>query len=346
GYFSGPHYANNLESCATCHTTGEKDGKGSIVERAHRWHNGLPNNLVASSYDCTSCHVTENTDKLPNGGAWLTTTANDKACTSCHGADSLKHGANLPMSCASCHDVAKFHLTKTEAKKAARDAFNISITKADIAPVSSSRDGQTYQTAAITFTVKILDNEGKPLPVPPKEAGFFADMRLTTAWDMQAGYRLSTTETQDSGALSRLANHAVNYKFVSDDPIAINAETGEFTYVLSGDLQSDLSKGDTGLIIPAGTEAQTGILAIEATLKADPLTGKPDAQGTLTERLRSATAFFTLDGMAKDGRRQVVDNALCASCHGDQAYGYHGRRNDLAVFVNKDNPIKGLTMQQ
>ncbi|MGL6121589.1 MAG: multiheme c-type cytochrome, partial [Shewanella sp.] len=40
-------------------------------------------------------------------------------------------------------------------------------------------------------------------------------------------------------------------------------------------------------------------------------------------------AFFTLDGITQEGRRKVVDNALCASCHGDQAYGYHGRRNDL-----------------
>ncbi|MGL4446891.1 MAG: OmcA/MtrC family decaheme c-type cytochrome [Shewanella sp.] len=330
GYFSGPHYANNVESCATCHTTGEKDSKGTIVERAHRWHNGLPNNLVASSYDCTSCHTTENTEKLPNGGEWLTATANDKACTSCHAVDSLKHGAELPLTCASCHDVGKIHLTKTDAKKAARDAFSINITKANIAPVTSIRDGHTYQTAEITFTVKILDHEGKPLTVTPKDAGFFADMRLTAAWDMQAGYRLATTETQDSGELSRLANHAVNYKFVGNDPITVDTTTGEFTYVLSGDLQADLAKGDTGLIIPTGTDLNTGVLAIEATLKADPLTGKPNAQGTLTERLRSTTAFFTLDGMTKDGRRQVVDNALCASCHGDQAYGYHGRRNDLA----------------
>lgn len=328
-YYRSPHYGNNVEACSTCHTTGEKEGKGTMVERAHRWHSGLPNNLVASSYDCTSCHVTENSDSLMNGAEWLSSTANDKACLSCHSADTLKHGSDLPLSCASCHDVAEMHLVKQDAKKTARDAYSVDVTQVSVAPVSSMRNGNTYETAEITFTIKVLDNAGKPLAVAPKDAGFFADMRATVAWDMQAGYRTLTTETQADGSLSRMANHAINYKFVGDDPISADPATGEYTYVLSGELSGDLTQGSTGLIIPQGTDAQTGILAIETTLKADEKTGQPDADGALTERLRSSARFFTLTGLSDTSRRQVVDNALCASCHGDQAYGYHGRRNDL-----------------
>lgn len=330
GYFNEPHYGNNVQACATCHTTGEADKNGLIVERIHRWHNGLPNNLVASSYDCLSCHVKENTDQLVNGAEWLGKTANDKACISCHSAETLKHGTDLPLACATCHDVDKIHLTKENAKKAARDAFSIKVTKVSVAPLTSNRNGNDYQTVEITFTVKILDNEGKPLTISPKEAGFFADMRITASWDMEAGFRTATTETLPNGGLGRLGSYAVNYKFVDKDPVSVDIASGEFTYVLSGNLESDLSKGNTGLIIPAGTDAKTGILAIEATLKADAITGKPNKDGALTERIRSTTAFFTLDaGITDNGRRQIVDNSLCASCHGDQAYGYHFRRNDL-----------------
>lgn len=328
-YDRSPHYANNVQACATCHTTGEKDSKGSMVERAHRWHNGLDGDLVISSYDCTSCHVTEATDDLPNGAEWLANTTNDKACLSCHASEQLKHGPEMQFSCATCHDVAQYHLTKVDAKKAARDAYSVDVTQVSPLQGTSVRDGNSYNTAEITFTVKILDSEGTPLASSPKEAKVFNALRASVSWDMEAGYRMLTTETKDSGELGRLANHSVNFKFEGVDPISSNPATGEYTYVISGQLEDDKSKNATGVIIPVGTDLKTGILAIEGQVKADEKTGVPTPDGTLVERIRSKSVFFTLEGLTDSNRRQIVDNALCASCHGDQAYGYHGRRNDL-----------------
>ncbi|MCL1057760.1 hypothetical protein L2729_07060 [Shewanella gelidimarina] len=127
GYEGESHYTNDINGCITCHADGNdiNGAKGeqlsSITGFAHEWHNTLHGEKVRIAYDCTSCHATENTAELPNASDWLSDTANDKACLSCHPAESLKHNANLALNCSACHSVEQIHTKTSKVKKVTLD---------------------------------------------------------------------------------------------------------------------------------------------------------------------------------------------------------------------------------
>ncbi|GLS83359.1 OmcA/MtrC family decaheme c-type cytochrome [Paraferrimonas haliotis] len=340
-YDRSPHYANNVEACSTCHSPDGQERRGIFVQRAHRWHSGLPTNThVTAAYDCTSCHVTDATEELPNGAEWLAPTANIQSCLGCHGDGDTyprteythSFGSTMTDSCTNCHSTAQQdHVDRVAARTNARNAFSVNVTDVAVAPMTSDRGGNSYNTAEVTVTLTILDSEGMPVTQAPNESQLFNAMRITAAWDADAGYRMLTTETKADGSLGRLADHSVNYRVEGIAPTTSVPAEGKYTYVISGQLEDDNTKNNTGLIIPSNTDMAVGVLAVEAQVKADEKTGVPAMDGKLVERIRSTTAFFDMNGLVDDSmkRRQVVSNENCASCHGDQAYGMHTRRNDL-----------------
>ncbi|PKH58776.1 hypothetical protein CXF83_21375 [Shewanella sp. Choline-02u-19] len=325
-YDRSPHYANDLNACASCHATGEKDGKGTINERAHRWHFDSYLTNVESTKNCLSCHESENTAELPNASDWLA--GNDaKACATCHSGDyAPSHGIDMPMTCGGvCHDVAEIHVAPVEALATARDMFSIEVISVEATPVTSTRGGHDYNTAEIALVLEIRDSAGTPVTEMPD----FKALRATLAWDASTNYKMLTMETLVGGKLGRMADHSVNAKLNEMEVVPVGA--GQYAFVISGALNPDPTKNDTGLIIPTGTEIAKGAVSIESTIminKAGEL--QPSGtDGAIQNRLRSVTSFFDMQGLADTQRRQVVSNELCAACHGDMAYGMHSRRNDL-----------------
>lgn len=324
-YDRSPHYANDLKACATCHATGEKDGKGTLNERAHRWHFESYLTNVESTKNCLSCHENENSTELPNAADWLVG-YDAKACATCHSGDyAPSHGFDMPMTCGGvCHDVSEIHVAPVEALATARDMFSIEVISAEATPSTGTRGGNDYSTAEIALVLEIRDASGSPVTEMPD----FKALRATLAWDASTNYRMLTMETLEGGKLGRMADHSVNAKLNEMDVVSVGA--GQFAFVISGALNPDQSKNDTGLIIPAGTENAKGAVSIESTIminKAGELQPST-SDDAIQNRLRSVTAFFDMQGLA-DNRRQVVSNEACAACHGDMAYGMHSRRNDL-----------------
>lgn len=288
--FHGSKY-NEVETCVTCHSEGRVSNNDNIFpQMVHAKHlTGFPGSLA----DCQTCHV--NDEALTENMNWARVPGME-TCGSCHTNIDFPAGEGHPAqadnsNCVACHNSEwTMNVHNDGGNEEALAQFNAEITSASLS--GTTVNFSIRLTNPVTGDV-YTDNAGA--------LSFVDDLRVVANWGTSFDYSTRSAKSiklQDSTPLS--------------------GSDGTYTYEI------------TGLTIPAGTESDHGALAIQGKLcSADGNLGDCDDENFSSVNIKSSHQFFSQTALSNEGRRVVVTNETCGSCHGDQALNYHGSRNDL-----------------
>ena len=329
----GLHGGNRREVrlCILCHNPGSVDpDTGNTVDMKvfiHKIHMGenLPSVLAGTPYQiigyqgsvndystvalpqdiraCDICHVAGPETKALNTQADYLTKPTQAACGSCH--DRTWFGnptatpegfTNHPLDflqaddsmCATCH-------TPTAPGVAPIAQFHVPVQELNENPgldlkITATAVDPTTGALTISFTAK--NGDGTPITdiTPVTRAG------AIVAWPA-ADYTTNASET-------------INKVGGSPSGTVVNttSPTGEYQYIFKKKL-------------PVGTNDTFAVV----------MTGRQefqDSEGNTEEQglNDSSLTFFTTDGSTPVPHRAIVDNSLCANCHGETIRGHGGQR--------------------
>ncbi|WP_394200495.1 OmcA/MtrC family decaheme c-type cytochrome [Shewanella waksmanii] len=288
--FHGSKY-NEIETCVTCHTEGRVSNNDNIFpQMVHSKHlQGYPGSLA----DCQTCHAEDET--LTEHLNWARVPTME-ACGSCHTSIDFPAGEGHPAqadnsNCVACHNADWTMSAHNDGgNDEALAQFNAQITQASLA-------GTT-----VNFTVRLSNPQtGSVYSDSADKLNFISDLRVYANWGNSFDYATRS---------------AKSIKLNETSPSS--GSNGEYSYMI------------TDLAVPAGSELDTGTLAIQGRLcAANGQLGDCGDESFSTVNIKSSYQFFNAEMIADMGRRSVVTNETCGSCHGDQALNYHGSRNDL-----------------
>lgn len=289
--FHGSKY-NEIETCVTCHTEGRVSNNDNIFpQMVHSKHLvGYPGSLA----DCQTCHAEDET--LTEHLNWARVPTME-ACGSCHTDINFPAGEGHPAqadnsNCVACHNSDWTMSAHNDGgNDEALAQFSATITQAALA------------NDTVNFTIRLSNPvTGENYSASADELAFVNDLRVYANWGNSFDY---ATRSAPSIKLTEITPNG--------------GSNGDYSYSIAG------------LTVPAGTETDTGTLAIQGKVcAADGLLGDCADDSYAQVNIKSSTQFFASDAIADMGRRSVVTNETCGSCHGDQALNYHGSRNDLA----------------
>lgn len=287
--FHGSKY-NEVETCVTCHNTDKVSNPDNVF--APMVHSKHLTGFPGSLADCQTCHAPDET--LTENMNWARVPTME-ACGSCHTDIDFPAGQGHPTqqdnsNCVACHNS---DWTMSAHSQADTDAvlgqFSVEI-------VSASLNGTTVDLAvrlSNPATNEIYSDSADKL-------NFVNDLRVYANWGVSVDY---TTRSAKSIKLQ--------------DITPISGSDGIFNYQI------------TGLTVPAELADDKGTLAIQGKLCSDDDMLANCADIDNTTNLKSSHQFFSASAITDVGRRVVVTNETCGSCHGDQELNYHGSRNDL-----------------
>lgn len=287
--FHGSKY-NEVETCVTCHNTDKVSNPDNVF--APMVHGKHLTGFPGSLADCQTCHVAD--EALTENMNWARVPTME-ACGSCHTNIDFPAGQGHPTqqdnsNCVACHNS---DWTMSAHSQADTDAvlgqFNVEI-------VSASLNGTTVDLAvrlSNPATNEIYSESADKL-------NFVNDLRVYANWGVSVDY---TTRSAKSIKLQ--------------DITPISGSDGIFNYQIMG------------LTVPAELADDKGTLAIQGKLCSDDDMLANCAETDNTTNLKSSHQFFSATAITDVGRRIVVTNETCGSCHGDQELNYHGSRNDL-----------------
>ena len=350
----GLHGGNRREVrlCILCHNPGVVDpDTGNSVDMkvmVHKIHMGesLPSVEAGTPYqiigfqgsvhdystvalpqdirNCAMCHVTDT--KAADTQANYRTKPTQAACGSCHdlvwfgdpsatpaGFENHPLDFNQPddSMCAVCHTatapgvspIDAAHLTVAELPE--NPGLDLHITNIATNPV----DG----TLTIDFAAK--DGAGNPIT----DLTPIARVGAIVAWPSPEYTTYANETIQRPGRPS------------TGTLVSPTSPTGEYQYIFAAKLPLDagLSFG----VAMTGRQDFTVVVDSSTT----PPTTETHEQGLSDNSL----TFFTVDGSDPQPRREVVDDALCAKCHGETIRGHGGSRLGVGVCVMCHNPGLG-----
>ena len=287
--FHGSKY-NEVETCVTCHNTDKVSNPDNVF--APMVHGKHLTGFPGSLADCQTCHVAD--EALTENMNWARVPTME-ACGSCHTNIDFPAGQGHPTqqdnsNCVACHNS---DWTMSAHSQADTDAvlgqFNVEI-------VSASLNGTTVDLAvrlSNPATNEIYSESADKL-------NFVNDLRVYANWGVSVDY---TTRSAKSIKLQGIT--------------PISGSDGIFNYQIMG------------LTVPAELADDKGTLAIQGKLCSDDDMLANCAETDNTTNLKSSHQFFSATAITDVGRRIVVTNETCGSCHGDQELNYHGSRNDL-----------------
>ncbi len=288
--FHGGNY-NQIETCVTCHNADRVSNTANIFpQMIHSKHlTGFPGSLA----NCQACHTEDET--LAEHENW-TRVPTMEACGACHTNIDFKAGQGHPTqadnsNCVACHNPDwTANVHNDGGNDTALAQFNVEIT-------SASLTGDT-----VSLTVKLTNPAtGETYSDSADKLNFVSDLRVYANWGSSFDYSASS---------------GPNIRLTSTTPISGSA--GSYSYQI------------TGLIIPTGSESDTGVLAIQGRIcAASGVLGDCADESYSTVNIKSSHQFFATQALTDTGRRVVVTNETCGSCHGDQQLNFHGSRNDL-----------------
>ncbi|ABK48901.1 decaheme cytochrome c MtrF [Shewanella sp. ANA-3] len=290
--FHGGRY-NQVETCVTCHNSKKVSNPADIFpQMIHSKHlTGFPQSIS----NCQTCHV-DNPD-LAERQNWHRVPTME-ACGACHTQINFPAGQGHPAqadnsNCVACHNAdwtASVH--GNEDQMAALAQFSPSIS-------SASMDANGTVTVAVTLSNPAT---GTVYSESADKLKFISDLRVYANWGTSFDYSTRS---------------ARSIRLPESTPVS--GSNGTYTYTISG------------LTVPAGTEADHGGLAIQGRVCAKDKV-LVDCSTELAEVLviKASHSYFDMSALSATGRREVISNANCASCHGDQQLNIHGARNDLA----------------
>ena len=287
--FHGSKY-NEVETCVTCHNVDKVSNLGNVF--APMVHNKHLTGFPVPLTDCQTCHVADET--LTENMNWARVPTME-ACGSCHTTIDFPSGQGHPAqvdnsNCVACHNS---DWTMSAHSQANTDAvlgqFNAEI-------VSAELDGDS-----VNFSVRLSN---------PATNEVYADSadKLTFINDLRvyANFGISVDYTTRSAKSIKL-----------QDTTPISGSNGVYHYQISG------------LTLSADPVNDKGALALQGKLCSDQTMLANCADSDSTTTLKSSHQYFSATALTDQGRRVVVTNETCGSCHGDQQLNYHGTRNDL-----------------
>ncbi|WP_442800657.1 OmcA/MtrC family decaheme c-type cytochrome [Shewanella sp. AS1] len=282
---------NQVETCVTCHNSDRVSNPEHIFpQMIHGIHlTGFPGSVA----NCQTCHAAD--DTLSENQNW-TRVPTMEACGSCHTSIDFPAGQGHPAqannaNCVACHNPDwTVSVHSDDDDQMALSQFAAKITAASLS-------GDT-----VSFTIMLQDpTTGTPYADSVEKLNFVSDLRVYANWGTSFDYSV------ESGPNIRLKNVT-----------PISGSAGSYNYQI------------TGLTVPTGSEMDAGVLAIQGRVcAANGVLGDCSDTNNSTVNIKSSHQFFTAQALTDSGRRVVVTNATCGSCHGDQQLNIHGSRNDL-----------------
>ncbi|QFU25241.1 OmcA/MtrC family decaheme c-type cytochrome [Shewanella eurypsychrophilus] len=288
--FHGSKY-NEVETCVTCHSEGKVSSNDNIFpQMIHAKHlTGFPGSLA----DCQTCHVADET--LTENMNWARVPGME-ACGSCHTDINFPAGEGHPAqadnsNCVACHNSQwTMNVHNDGGDVEALAQFNAEI-------ISASLSGTN-----VTFSIKLSNpTSGEVYADSADKLSFVDDLRIVANWGTSFDY----------------ATRSAKSIKLQDTP-PVSGKEGTYTYEIAG------------LTIPVGSETDHGALAVQGKIcSSDGELGDCSDESFSTVNIKSSHQFFNQSALSTEGRRVVVTNETCGSCHGDQALNFHGSRNDL-----------------
>lgn len=288
--FHGSNY-NQIETCVTCHNADRVSNPDNIFpQMVHAKHlSGFPGSLA----NCQTCHVAD--DTLSENHNW-TRVPTMEACGACHNNIDFKAGQGHPAqadnaNCIACHNPDwTANVHNDGGNDEALGQFEASIT-------SASLSGDT-----VSFTLSLRNPaSGQLYTDSANNLNFVADLRVYANWGTSFDYATRSPRS---------------IRLQEEVPIA--GSDGRYSYQI------------TGVTVPTGTEMDLGALAIQGKVcAANGVLGDCSDTTNSEVNIKSSHQFFSAQALSDSGRRVVVTNDTCGSCHGDQQLNFHGSRNDL-----------------
>lgn len=280
---------NQVETCVTCHNATRVSNPANVF--APMVHSKHLAGFPQPLADCETCHKPD--AALADNQNWHKIPTME-ACGSCHTNINFPAGEGHPAqptnaNCVACHNAD--WTAEVHSDKAADDA---------LAAFEVQLTSASMAAGTVTVGVKLVNPQSGEVYGAADSLDFVSDLRLYANWGGSMDY---TTRSARSIRLQSTA--------------AVASENGVNSYQI------------TGLTVPAGTEADTGTLAVQGRVCA--ADGKLVACGDGVDVLviKSSHRFFDASALTTAGRRTVVTNETCGNCHGDQKLNFHGARNDL-----------------
>ncbi|MDX1281237.1 MAG: OmcA/MtrC family decaheme c-type cytochrome [Shewanella colwelliana] len=288
--FHGKKY-NQIETCVTCHNADKVSNPDNIFpQMIHGKHlSGFPGSLA----DCQTCHKAD--DTLTEHKNWARVPTME-SCGSCHTYIDFKAGEGHPTqdnnaNCVACHNAEwTMSVHNDGGNDEALMQFAPTISAANLS-------GDT-----VTFTIALTNPQtGDIYTDSADKLSFVSDLRVYANWGTSFDYATRSPKS---------------IKLQETTPLS--GSNGSYTYQVSG------------VTIPVGSEDDQGTLAIQGKIcAANGVLGDCTAQSNSEVVIKSSHQFFTATAISDTGRRVVVTNESCGSCHGDQQLVFHGSRNDL-----------------
>ncbi|MCL1042147.1 OmcA/MtrC family decaheme c-type cytochrome [Shewanella marisflavi] len=282
---------NQIETCVTCHNADRVSNPDNIfTQMIHGKHlTGFPGSLA----NCQTCHAQD--ESLSEQMNWARVPTME-ACGSCHTYIDFKAGEGHPAqlnnaNCVACHNADWTASVHNDGgNEQALAQFKPVITKA-------MRSGDT-----VSFTLALENpSSGERYTSSADQLDFISDLRVYANWGTSFDYATRSARSIRLHEITPLAG-----------------SNGAFDYQV------------TGLSVPAGSEMDKGTLAIQGRIcAADGVLGSCDNEANSQIVIKSSHSFFSSEALSDSGRRVVVTNDTCGSCHGDQQLNFHGSRNDL-----------------
>ena len=287
--FHGSKY-NEIETCVTCHSEGKVSSNDHIFPQMI--HGKHLTGFPGSLADCQTCHVNDET--LTENMNWARVPGME-ACGSCHTDINFPAGEGHPAqvdnsNCVACHNSDWTMSVHDGGNDEALAQFNAQITAASLS-------GTT-----VTFSIKLSNPEsGEVYTDSADKLNFISRLGVETNWGTSFDYssnsakRLTiSSETPDSGA------------------------DGIYTYQV------------TGLTIPTGSETDRGAIVVKGSICANGNQLADCEMETSTVLvLQASHQFFDATNITATGRRVVVTNETCSTCHVlTQLKKHSGERND------------------
>lgn len=288
--FHGSRY-NQVETCVTCHNADRVSNPDNIFpQMIHGKHlTGFPGSLA----NCQTCHTEDET--LADQQNWVRVPTME-SCGSCHTRVDFKAGEGHPAqannaNCVACHNSDwTANVHNDGGNDEALAQFKPQISAASLA-------GDT-----VSFTITLQNPQsGETYPDSVDKLSFISDLRVYVNWGTSFDY---ATRSPKSIKLQEV--------------MPLSGSAGSYNYQI------------TGVTVPLGSEMDKGTLAIQGKICAsEGVLGDCNNEGNSEVIIKSSHQFFNSQSLSDSGRRVVVTNETCGSCHGDQQLNFHGSRNDL-----------------
>lgn len=336
-----------IQYCILCHQpqsvdpdTGNTVDMPVLIHKIHRGAN-LPSVVAGTPYqiigyrnsvhdysevhfpqnvnNCIACHTDEvdgdGNPVAPHADVWMNKPGR-AACGACHDDVNFEDGTNHlaqadDSACATCHPASGTAMAIADVHILELPKLVLATTVDDI-----SVDG----AGLITFAFTASDTDGNAI------------LDLDDIYKYRVGYLVGwpaseyTNNVGNSHVERTVTNNgAGSYTYTAAAGEEIPVGTPEsFGFTFRGRSQLDLN-GDAGT-------AYNPLYSQEVV--------EPGGDGFETRHPMEApvTTFFTTDGSEAETRRQVVDDAACAACHGEPFAGHGSDRIGVGVCVFCHNP--------